>query len=138
MKPQQANTAYCKKHAGFVNGLREKRGWQEGDWCDRRLGGLPSLVVELEDGVPHLVETAGRGRGTFFPMGNWDIIWIPTSDDVLGMLDERNTMPALESNVQKDERDLFWIARAGRSKSGWQKTPLIALLELLRAVEGKG
>jgi len=127
MKPQQADMAYCIKHRVFVNGLLEGRGWQAGDRFIRPLTQSHPRVVE---GINH--------ADVMNQLSVADEIWIPTSDDVLGMLDERNTMPALESNVQKDERDLFWIARAGRSKSGWQKTPLIALLELLRAVEGKG
>jgi len=122
MKPQQPDVAYCIKNADFVNGLLEERGWQKGDWYWQPEAPEEVYLAQLPE----------------FLIGEDDLVWIPTEGDVLGMLDERNTMPALESNVQKDERDLFWIARAGRSKSGWQKTPLIALLELLRAVEGTG
>ena len=138
MKPTEPDIKWCVEHKDWVNGLLEKRGWQEGDWCERRLVYGPTLVSKVEDGEPYLIQAELGSEGTFFHMGDWLIIWLPAEGDVLAMLGETDGMPALESNVRKDEPELFWIAYAGRDKSGWQKTPLIALLELLRTVEGKG
>jgi len=121
MKPQQPDVAYCIKHAEFVNGLREKRrGWQEWDW------GWDTVVGEL---IPPRIGDRVRLLGD---------VWIPTSDDVLGMLGEEGVRPMLWRAVSGG-----WLARGydkthpvkTHEASGGKPTPLIALLELLRAVE---
>jgi len=118
MNPQ-ANIAYCIKHCGFVNGLREKRGgWQEWDW------GWDTVVGEL---IPPSIGDRVRLLGD---------VWLPTSDDVLGMLTIRGIRPTLTQTYKG------WSAWAfppdHYCHADDAETPLIALLELLRAVEGKG
>ena len=136
MNPQ-ANIAYCIKHVSFVNGLREKRGgWQEWDW------GWDTVVGEL---IPPSIGDRVRLLGD---------VWLPTEGDALGMLAE--ALPrlgegdygwALEGANDAD-RYQAWIPGYLDEGTGfldediyrtdWLETPLIALLELLRAVEGKG
>ena len=143
MKPQQPDVAYCIKNAEFVNGLREGRGWQEGDWFIRPLSQSHPRVVE---GINH--------ADVMNMLSVANEIWIPTSDDVLGMLGE--ALPRL------GEGDYGWALEGANDadryqaripgyldegtgfldediyRTDGQKTPLIALLELLRAVEGTG
>ena len=120
MKPSQPNVEYCTEHREFVNSLLEKRG-----------GGEP------ED---RIIQTK-EGRG----------VWLPSEGDVLAML--RTELPrlgegdygwALEGANDADTYQA-WIPRYVDEGTGyedediyltdWLPTPLIALLELLRAVE---
>ena len=134
MEPQ-ANMAYCIKHREFVNGLLEGRGWQAGDRAsdEERIG----LIVNVPKGGGADVQwrsgaIAWQGSG---------LIWIPAEGDVLGMLEEEGVRPMLWRAVSGG-----WLARGydkthpvkTHEASGGKPTPLIALLELLRAVEGKG
>ena len=140
--------AYCIKNADFVNGLLEGRGWQEGDWAsDEERNGL---IVNVPDGGG--ADVQWRPGATAWQ--DSALIWLPTEGDALDLLGE--ALPrlgegdygwALEGANDAD-RYQAWIPGYLDEGTGFldediyrtdgQKTPLIALLELLRAVEGKG
>ena len=96
------------------------------EYCIEHREFVNGLLEKKGGGEPEdrIIQTK-EGRG----------VWLPSEGDVLAMLDERKYMPALESSIRIDQADLIWMAYAGRFNSGWHDTPLIALLELLRAVE---
>ena len=136
MKPQQANVAYCKKHRVFVNGLLEGRGWQEGDWC--------VFAGEYTTKRPQLVtQTSGLNEKYVYlhcsivGQNDDNLVWIPTAEDVLGMLEEKGIEAVVIFKAPVSEG--YFAGRSGpRQPTYYGETRLIALLELLRAVEGKG
>ena len=137
MKPSQPNVEYCIEHKDWINGLLEKRGWQVGDWCERRLSCGPTVVSEVKDGEPYFVETVGRGRGTFFHMGHWDIIWLPSEGDVLAMLETIGIESVVVFKASVSEGYFAGYSRP-TEPTYYGLTRLIALLELVRAVEERG
>lgn len=143
MKPTEADIAWCIKNAEFVNGLLEKRGgWQLTDrfiWHDE-----PSLVdkdsewyldaLGMNDDDNGLIDTIAELEG----YGSGGVVWLPTVGDVLGMVDGRGIRLTLDQPPRGSE----WIAvtkvGSGPILRGEGQTLLIALLELLKVVEGKG
>ena len=131
MKPSESDIKWCIENREFVNSLLEKRGgWQEGDWA-------------VKDGEPGLVS----------PIRLLSDIWLPSEGDVLVML--RHPAPGhsdwirLEYDFANGKHRAYFVALEQQGEvptrlrqGGWLdkhgETPLIALLELLRAVEGKG
>ena len=143
MKPQQPNIEYCIEHREFVNGLLEKRGgWQDGEWYRSRLGGSsPNLIAKVKDGKPYMVSTSGSCEGTFWSRPGWDGVWLPSEGDVLAMLEARGMIPELLSlRLGSIGGDItVWFATDGivmvPAAKDCYDTPLIALLELLKATE---
>ena len=130
MKPSQPNIEYCIKHREFVNGLLEKRGgWEAGDWYSSK---GRKCTTERFFGLVHDADWWA------YP----DALWLPSEGDVLAMLDGLGVAPHLSSE-RGPSGALSWSASGWNpsgmtgepERSGWQPTPLIALLELVRAVE---
>ena len=122
MRPSQPDIKWCIEHAEFVNDLWEKRGRQRGDWtwnegCDE-LGLLSSVSYADE----------------------YDV-WLLTTDDVLGMLEERGVTPELLSlrltSIGGDV--IVWLATNAvlmvPNAKECHRTPLIALMELFKSIE---
>ena len=141
MKPQQPNVEYCIEHKDWINGLLDKRGgWERGD----RYTYAEYLEEERID-IWHLAHQPGDPRH--------GAIWLPSEGDVLAMLECPDHSDAMDIELMRRKRGLrlAWTARAHLIvfptlvdpgapteivESQPQATPLIALLELLRAVEG--
>ena len=125
MKPQQPNVEYCIEHKEFVNGLLEKRGWRDGDWyIDAAFG--PILVS-----IPPI-------RAERLAALSLDAIWLPSEGDVLAMLAGQGIRTSLAA-VQQGTAWSAWAFPPGHYRHADNAdTPLIALLELLKAVEEKG
>ena len=125
MKPSQLDIEYCIEHKDWINGLLEKRGgWQEGDW--RTYLSHPRTVYLV---APANLNPQGR---------DGDGVWLPSEGDVLAMLAEAGVRPRLWLSVHG-----AWEADGYRGRDvldtyGASATPLVALLDLLRAVEGRG
>jgi len=147
MKPNDANTEYCIKYTEYVNGLRARRGgWQDGDWVF--LNGKPKLIRRVRGS-----DCASRVRGSDYAIytlidSAWyklevGYVWLPSEGDVLGMLEAEGVDPVLIS-VRMDSSVGSWLMWCAMDavlmvpeRDDCHKTPLIALLELLKAVEAK-
>jgi len=126
---KQADIAYCIKHASFVNGLWDKRGKQVGDWYTFADRGRYSWLVWEGNNPPIINDDTA--------------IWIPTEGDALWFLDEakRDVIEVGRVGAWHDRpaSERFRASVVGKTTGpGYGATRLIALLELLRAVEGKG
>jgi len=122
----QTNTQYCIQNAVFVGDLLQRRGgWR---WRD--------CYVELSDDGPGRVRLiSDLDESKDFLLCRWDnLVWLPTSDDALEMLMKRGIHPNLLSTGRFRE-GISWLATDGVFiiRGDCHKTPLIALLELLRA-----
>ena len=141
MKPQQPNIAYCIEHKDWLVTLRARYGeWQEGD----------RTLIEEELIVVHTVGCDGLGyrlRGIDMYVFHSDdmTIWLPSEGDVLAMLEARGY------NDLRIVTTTHWPGRpltecylvivdplVECKPRAYGVTRLIALLELLRAVEEKG
>ena len=79
------------------------------------------LVFDLDELKPKLIQAWHR------------LVWLPSVDDVLAMLGGAGIRVALEGYGN----DWSAVVQTGPALDAEGPTPLIALLELLRAVEGK-
>ena len=126
MKPQQPDIEYCIEHKEFVNGLLEKKGgWQVGDWLASLMGhGKPYIELIAE---PPADFTLWDTEHTLGPL-----IWHPSVDDVLAMLDLGHIEIWGPTHTQ-NRWVILYDKVHGRQFEG--RTYLIALLELLKATE---
>ena len=114
MRPNEQEIAWVWKNLELVEHWNERRGgWQQ---YDRGITPKGTEVECLFDGAEMPEET----------------VWIPGTDDVLAMLEERG---------HKDI-EIYWawgvrcyVAKLPSGKSRQGKTRLIALMELLKATE---
>jgi len=139
MKPNDANTEYCIKYTEYVNGLRARRGgWQDGDWVF--LNGKSRLIRRVR-GSDYAIYTLIDSAWYKLEIG---YVWLPSEGDVLGMLEN-----VLDADQREQWHDTWQLTRDrfrgpycaaliyDDDTYGLGETPLIALLELLKAVESK-
>jgi len=112
--------------------LGQRGGWQVYDWAYIEGDGVVCIFDVCDDGLAYRLPT-GDGRYIFFS-DDCDL-WLPTSDDVLEMLDLGHIEIWGPSRTQSGWVIIFDKVQ-GRQYEG--RTYLIALLELLKVVEGKG
>jgi len=144
MKPLDLNVQWCLEHRDLIALWLERRGgWRRGDWC------VPASSYAA---VPLKLVTATSGLDPGYAYTNCSIVgeegkivWIPTAHDMLEML----------GAAVKDRRDsegwkLRFSPRLGYRatlpdadyprledfvQGDWEKTPLIALMEVLKTLE---
>ena len=129
MKPNEANVQYCIEHADFVNGLWEKRGRQVGDWVCELVGETEDIQLIAE---PPADLTLYDTDSPVFPL-----VWLPSEGDVLAILWGLETSGDNYNSISLfGDNDGYAAQDRARAAEGVGETRLIALLELLRAVEG--
>ena len=130
MKPQQLDVEYCIENKEFVNGLLEKRGgWQEGDWYHWDTGYATGVQLVGRFECQALTENEDG-------YGIQGLIWLPTVGDVLGMLEATGIESVVVFKAPVSEGYMAGYSRP-REPTYYGPTRLIALLELLKTVEGK-
>jgi hypothetical protein len=122
MKPQQANVDWCLANAKVVmRWLGQRGGWQDGDWFTYPAG-APWLLkgpIETHMGFPDRA------------------IWLPTSDDVLEMLERQGIAISLLAEIGVTGTYHWSAVQVEGKRLKWHRTPLIALMELLKSLEGE-
>lgn len=127
MKPTQADIDWCLANRELVMRWLKRRGeWQAGDWFyDGLVGGIG--LLRFGDSSTYELDT-----------------WLLTIDDAIEMLVARGVTPELlslklESSIAGSV--VVWFATDGvimvPVPQECHRTPCIALMELLKSLEGK-